>query len=160
MIVAFLESIKYTGHLFPLALLRVYLGYYYLHQSLDQYSSLFIRQPTVEDLAHQAIQFQIAPEAYLRILDSLVIPHWQMFSYIFIGIQFLAGISYLIGFCVRPLSLLIALYGFHVLSYVTGPEAVLWKTLIVIHLTLGWLGAGRCFGLDYYFYRRNRGFWW
>lgn len=32
MLVAFLESIKYTGHLLPVVFLRVFLGYYYLLQ--------------------------------------------------------------------------------------------------------------------------------
>jgi thiosulfate dehydrogenase (quinone) large subunit len=31
---------------------------------------------------------------------------------------------------------------------------------LVLFLILAWLGAGRCLGLDYFFYKRDRGMWW
>jgi thiosulfate dehydrogenase [quinone] large subunit len=34
------------------------------------------------------------------------------------------------------------------------------KLHFVLFLVLAWLGAGRCLGLDYFFYKRDRGIWW
>jgi thiosulfate dehydrogenase [quinone] large subunit len=45
--------------------------------------------------------------------------------------------------------------------FISGPASEdFYKTILAIHLILAWVGAGRCLGFDYYFFKRRRGFWW
>lgn len=160
MVVAFLESIKYVGHLLPVSLLRIYMGYYYLREALLHLEGEFLHRP---DLAAQISEW--LPQAhvadwYRQYLEDVVIPNWQTFSYVLLGSEFIIGISFLFGYFVRPVSVLGLFLAVNLL-YISSPEKVeLYRLFTVIHLTLGWLGAGRCLGFDYYFFKRRRGLWW
>jgi thiosulfate dehydrogenase [quinone] large subunit len=58
------------------------------------------------------------------------------------------------------MALLAALLSFN-MAMLSGPDQEAFHlTMFVIHLTMAWLGAGRCFGVDYFFYKRRRGIWW
>jgi thiosulfate dehydrogenase [quinone] large subunit len=88
------------------------------------------------------------------------IPNWQLFAYGLTGLEFAIAFSYLFGLTVRPVGLAAAFITFN-LAMLSGPvQEPLYRTFFVIHITLAWLGAGRCFGIDYYFYKRQRGIWW
>jgi thiosulfate dehydrogenase (quinone) large subunit len=61
---------------------------------------------------------------------------------------------------VRPAAILGAILALNFI-YFGGPDnTALQQTHLVLFIVLGWLGAGRCLGLDYYFYKRQRGLWW
>ena len=61
---------------------------------------------------------------------------------------------------VRPVALLAALVTLNFI-FNSGPDIIeLHKLHLVLFLILAWLGAGRCLGLDYFFYKRDRGLWW
>lgn len=163
MIVAFLESFKYVGHLFPMILLRAFIGWYYLKEALEKYSGEYLFKPI---LSHQLSEWlpHINDQmvGYKAFIEEYVIPHpnWVFFAYGITALEFLVSISYLLGFLVRPLSILAAFLSFN-LAILIGPEqSSFYLTLFVIHLTMAWLGAGRCFGIDYFFYKRQRGIWW
>ena len=160
MLVAFLESFKYVGHLFPVVLLRAFVGWFYLKQALIKYSGEFLYRPV---LAHQLSEWlpqSDAPLGYKAFIEEFVIPNWQAFAYGITALEFLVAISFLVGFLVRPIGVLAALLSFN-LAMLSGPaQESFYLTLVVVHLTLAWLGAGRCFGVDYFFYKRQRGIWW
>lgn len=157
---AFFESVKYVGHLFPIALLRVFLGYFYINQALTRYGSDFLDQPQLAEAAMHWLARSSAPLWYQSLIQTVIVPNWKLFA---IGITFselAIGVSFLIGYLVRPMSLVGFLLSLNML-WLYGPEtADYYRTLIAIFLTLAWLGAGRCFGLDYFFYKRQRGIWW
>lgn len=160
MFVAFLESIKYTGHLLPVVFLRVFLGYYYLLQAMAKFNGDFLTRPRVAEAISEFLPASTAPNWYKFLVTTWFIPHWQSLAFIITGLEFAIAISYLAGYVVRPVALIAALYCLQV-HYMSSPGVdQLQITFVGIHLTLAWIGAGRCVGVDYYFYKRRRGIWW
>lgn len=161
MLVAFVESIKYIGHLLPVAFLRVFLGYYYFNQALIQLGSDFLTHAYLAEDIRNYLPRSTAPDWYKGFLETIVIPNWQIFASAITAIQLVIGISYILGYLVRPASALAILLGLNMMLALGQSQSELQVTFVlVVHFTLGWLGAGRCLGLDYYFYKRRRGIWW
>jgi thiosulfate dehydrogenase (quinone) large subunit len=161
MLVAFVESIKYVGHLLPVAFLRVFLGYYYLNQGLINVRGDFLTHAYLAEDIRNYLPRSPAPEWYKFALDTVVIPNWQFFAVAIVVAQFAIGISYILGYMVRPFSLIGIFLGLGLMLAVGPHQSELQTTfMLVLHFTLGWLGAGRCLGVDYYFYKRRRGLWW
>lgn len=156
---AFFESIKYVGHLFPVAFLRVFIGYFYLNQALEKYKGDFLVQPRLADWINEGLVSSVSPLWYQEVLQQVVVPQWRVFSGTLVVFEFLLGISFLLGYLVRPMALLGVVLSFFYFS-VQPQFEFLHKLFIAIHITLAWLGAGRCLGFDFYFYKRNRGIWW
>jgi thiosulfate dehydrogenase (quinone) large subunit len=160
MFVAFFESAKYVGHLYPIAIMRIYLGYYFLNTALVRLSGEFLKQPKlaatiVENLPHHDL-----PTWYANILHDVVVPNWQFFAYFITYCEFIIGVSFLIGFLVRPASLIGLFLMFNFIYAGSNASVDLQQTFLALFIVMFWVGAGRCFGLDYYFYKRQRGLWW
>lgn len=156
---AFFESIKYVGHLFPVAFLRVFIGYFYLNQAIEKYKGDFLIQPRLADWINEGLTSSVSPFWYQEVLQQVVVPQWRIFSGTLVVFEFLLGLSFLMGYFVRPMAILGVILSFFYFS--VQPQAeILHKLFIAIHVTLAWLGAGRCLGFDFYFYKRNRGIWW
>jgi thiosulfate dehydrogenase (quinone) large subunit len=165
MLVAFVESIKYVGHILPVTFLRVFLGYYYFTEALLRARGDFLSQAYLAEDIRAHLPRSTAPEWFKAALESIVIPNWQIFAVVITVIYFAVGISYLVGYMVRPFSMIAVLLGVAMIAALgTGPSTSALEAqstlLIVVHFILGWLGAGRCLGVDYYFYKRRRGIWW
>lgn len=160
MIISFLESFKYVGHLFPVVLLRVFLGWYYFKTALIKYSGDYLIRPLLADEIANWLPTSTAPAGYKAFIETVVIPNWYIFALGITGLEFAVAFSYLFGLAVRPVGLIAAFISFN-LAMLSGPiQEPLYRAFFVIHITLAWLGAGRCFGVDYYFYKRQRGIWW
>lgn len=160
MLVSFFESVKYVGHLYPIALMRVYLGYYFLDMAMARLSGEFLRQPRLAAIIMESLPQSQLPSWYADLLQHVVVPNWQFFAYFITYCEFVVGVSFLIGFLVRPASLLGAFLMVNFI-YAGGDVAtVLQQTFLVLFIVMFWVGAGRCLGLDYYFYKRQRGLWW
>jgi thiosulfate dehydrogenase [quinone] large subunit len=160
MFVSFLESVKYVGHLVPLSFLRIFMGYYYLQQALVRLKSDFLYQPKIAEQISEFLPLSHAPEWYKVVMAAQVVPHWQGFAFLVIGFQLALAISYIIGYVVRPISLLAVFFTLNWL-FISDPALEdLHKTFLAMHFVFAWIGAGRCLGLDYYFYKRRRGIWW
>lgn len=161
MLVAFVESVKYVGHLLPVAFLRVFLGYYYFNQALINLHGEFLSRAYLAEDIRNYIPRTTAPEWYKAALETVVIPNWQFFAVAITVMQLAIGISYIVGYLVRPFSMIAILLGLNLMLALGPHQSELQSTfMLIIHFTLGWLGAGRCLGLDYYFYKRRRGIWW
>lgn len=159
MLVAYLESIKYVGHMVPVAILRIYLGWCFLVTAWTRYQGDYLNQPRIVSAITENAAAS-APDWYKDFLDSVVVPNWQMFAYCVVYFGFLVGISFILGFFVRPVAVLAAIVTLNFV-YNSSLEVVeLHKLHLVLFLIFAWLGAGRCFGLDYFFYKRDRGLWW
>lgn len=161
MLVAFIESIKYVGHLLPIAFLRVFLGYYYFNQALLNLHGDYLSRAYLAEDIRTYLPRSPAPEWYKAALETIVIPNWQIFAIAITVAQAAIGISYVLGYMVRPFSLIGIALGLN-LMLALGPHQSELQTsfMLILHFTLGWLGAGRCLGIDYYFYKRRRGLWW
>lgn len=160
MLVSFFESFKYVGHQYPIAFLRIFIGYFYLTQGLSHIEGEFLTQPRVASAITEWLPQSGVPEWYAYLLEMFVVPHWQLFAYAITYCEILVAVSFLIGFLVRPVSIL----GFIlvlILSFAGGPDYVqLQKVLMILFVVMFWIGAGRCLGVDYFFYKRQRGLWW
>ncbi len=161
MLIAFVESIKYSGHLLPIAFLRIFLGYYYFNQALMRLRGDFLTHAYLAEDIRAFLPRSTAPEWYKAFLEAVAIPNWQYVAGVVVALQMAIGISYIIGYMVRPFAL-IALALVVATLFAVGPGACesLVTFLTVLHFTIGWMGAGRCLGVDYYFYKRRRGIWW
>lgn len=160
MFLDFFQSLKYVNHLYPIAFLRIFLGYYYLQQALFKLSSDFLTRPKFAESVMEWLPQSQAFDWYKMFIIQKLVPHWQSFGFAVVGIEFAIAISFLIGYVVRPTALLAALFCFNMI-YLSSPQnEQLYKAFIAIHLTLAWVGAGRCLGVDYYFFKRRRGVWW
>lgn len=160
MLLAFLESIKYSGHLLPVVFLRVFLGYYYLLQALAKYRGDFMTRPRIAEQISEFLPASAAPEWYKFFVTTWWIPNWQTLAFIITGLEFAIAISYLAGYVVRPMALVAALLSLQMHYIAPAGMDQLSITFVGIHLTLAWIGAGRCVGIDYYFFKRRRGIWW
>lgn len=158
--VAFFESFKYVGHMLPISLLRIYMGFFFLSSAIEKYNGDFLFQPRLAANISQWLPLSQAPEWYKNFAEAVIIPQWQVFAYTITYCEFLIGVGFLIGFLVRPLSL-VGIFLCLNLIYVTSPDlSLLYKAYLVVFATMAWLGAGRCLGFDYFFYKRQRGLWW
>jgi thiosulfate dehydrogenase [quinone] large subunit len=161
MLVAFVESIKYVGHLLPIAFLRIFLGYFYFNQALARLYGDYLTHAYLAEDIRGYLPRSPAPDWYKATLETLVIPNWQWFAAAITGIQLAIGASYILGYMVRPFSMVAIALGFGLQMAVgPGPSETLAMFMLVLHFILGWMGAGRCLGVDYYFYKRRRGVWW
>lgn len=160
MLVSYFESLRYVGHLFPLAFLRVYLGTYYLSEASDLFHGDFVERPKLAELIKTGLSSGTFPIWYEEFLKNIAMPHWKIFAFLVVGTQALVGFSYLLGFCVRPMALIGAISSLHFMIMVKGTGSSLFTVLTMIHLMMAWVGGGRCLGFDYYFYKRHRGIWW
>lgn len=160
MIGAFFESVKYSGHLYPIAFLRIFLGYYYFNLAFERLHSGFLDRPILAAYINEALTQPRLPMFFVQFLSSIVVPQWEFFAKLVVMFYFALGVSYLIGYLVRPMAVLAL--GASLISILLSPPQleVYFKVLLAVHLTLLWLGAGRCFGFDYYFFKRRRGLWW
>lgn len=160
MVLAFFESIKYVGHLLPLAFLRVYLGYYFLDRALERTQGDFLLQPRLAAMLTEWLPQSNSAYWYQELIEQVVIPNWKAFAYFITYIEFLIGVSFLIGFLVRPVSLLGIFLCLNFIYGIGQPTVELHQLHLALFIVMLWLGAGRCLGLDYFFYKRQRGLWW
>ena len=160
MISAFLESIKYVGHLVPISLLRVYMGYVFLSEALTKVQGDFLLQPRLAAEVSEWLPQSSAPLWYKGLVGEYVVEHWKLFAYAITYTEFVIAISLLLGFLVRPIGLLGLFLSLNYLYNSNPLVAPQFQLYIALFFTLIWLGAGRCLGFDYFFFKRQRGIWW
>ncbi|MCB0378591.1 MAG: hypothetical protein KDD33_08875, partial [Bdellovibrionales bacterium] len=81
-------------------------------------------------------------------------------TYLLLGCELIIGISFILGLGVRFTSLLGALLSLHMYSYFDFPSGPGQIYLFYIHVLFLLVGAGRCLGFDYYFFKSRRGLLW
>ena len=160
MLQAYFESIKYVGHLLPMSFLRIFLGYYYLNLVVQDWPKFAMKVGGYSDVFVAALNKAQVPAWYRLLLSEQIIPNWQIYAFIIITLQLVVGVSYIIGYVVRPVSALAVLLCLNYMTIYSIDQEIFFKLLIACHIMLAWVGAGRCLGIDYYFYKRRRGLWW
>lgn len=160
MFISFFESIKYVGHLYPVALLRIYLGYYFLSVGIEHIQNEFLVQPRLAAQIMNHLPEKTLPAWYAESIQTLIVPNWQVFAYILVYSQIVIGVALILGFLVRPICLLAMFLSLNAVLLGSPAAALQNQIFLVLFITLYWVGAGRCLGVDYYFYKRQRGIWW
>ncbi len=160
MFVSFLDSIKFVGHLYPISLLRIYLGYTFLDLAITRLNGAFIREPRLAAIIMESLPQGNLPTWYANFLQHVVVPNWQFFAYFVTYCEFIIGISFLIGFLVRPSAILGFLLMLNFIYAGRDVATGVQQIHLVLFIIMFWVGAGRCLGFDYFFYKRQRGLWW
>ncbi|MES3036737.1 MAG: DoxX family protein [Bdellovibrionota bacterium] len=160
MLFSFFESIKYVGHLFPIAFLRIFIGVYYLQEALIKIQGDFLNRPLFAEQVAEWLPSSAAPQWYKYFISAQLIPHWMTLAFCIAALELSIGISYLFGYVVRPMALLAIFLTVNMVFFSNPVQEDYLKTLIALHVIFAWVGAGRCLGVDYYFYKRRRGIWW
>ena len=160
MFISFFESFKYAGHLWPIAILRVYVGVFFLRAGIEKIHSGFLEGPMLQDILNKWIQASSSHPQYVDFLQHWVLPHWQVFSHVVVFGEIFVGMSFILGLMVRPAAIAAIFMNFNFMLAAGSEAQVINTVLIVVNLTLLLVSAGRCIGFDYYFYKRVRGIWW
>lgn len=160
MLVSFLESFKYIGHLYPIAFLRILMGTFYLQAAFEKYYGDYLFEPQLAQLISHSLETPHAPQFFIHIMENYMLQYWKLFAYVFNSIEFFIGISFIIGYLVRPFSLLAMLLSINYMWIYSQDFSPYYNLLFAVNLSLCIFGAGRCLGVDYYFYKKMRGIWW
>jgi len=162
MIKTYLYSFGYSGLMFPVAFFRIYIGYVFLTSSFDKINSDYLIHPLISAKIIEWLPYSAAPEWLKSWLELEVLPNesWKILAYSFTYFEFFIGVSFIFGLLVRPAAVMGMLL-MSVYMLIFGLELILYyKILFFVFLMLFWLGAGRCIGLDYFFYKKYRGYLW
>jgi thiosulfate dehydrogenase [quinone] large subunit len=159
-ILAFLESFKYLGHQWPLSMLRIFIGYIFLQAGFNKVNMHFLTEPILQETIYKWINQGIENQTFLHFLQTIVLPHWQIFSYLVTIGEMAVGLSYIFGFLVRPAALGGLLMNATFVLAAGINTQLLNQVLMGIHVIFFLAGAGRSIGFDYYFYKKVRGLWW
>ncbi len=160
MLMSFFESFKYVGHLVPIAALRIYLGVYCIYEFSSIYNEGILPIDQLKETIYKNLSPQESLGGYQKWLIESVIDHWQFVAYFTLITILLIGISFTAGFMVRIFSLIAVFISSNILMLCSLDEIMLHQILIAVNLTFCWVGAGRCVGIDYFFYKKNRGLFW
>lgn len=160
MLVTFFESIKHVGHLFPVVILRIFMGFYFLNTAIANFNGAFLNRPLLAEMIRDWSPASTAPLWYKGLLDAIVLPQWQLVAYCIVYLQFVIGFSYIFGFFVRPVSVLGFLLAWNFIYWTPVEMQDFYRLQMAAFTVLCLIGAGRCLGIDSYFYKRNRGVWW
>jgi thiosulfate dehydrogenase [quinone] large subunit len=160
MVLSFLESIKYSGLMWPIAFLRIYVGTHFLDSAIVRLKSGYLHNPYLNESLRKGLAFEQAPAWYQSVLENWVMQHWKLASYIDLSAHFIIGISLILGYMVRPTTLLGCLMTIQALWLSAGPDSQSSEYLLLILFLFFAVGAGRSIGVDYYFFKSRRGLWW
>lgn len=148
------------GHLWPIALLRIYTGLFFLKAGLRQVHAGVLNNPVLQSTMQKWIDEHPQNHKLFIALQNWFLSHWQVTSHAVVVAQIIVGICFIIGFMVRPAALLAIILCLDFMAAVGSEMVNLNKIFIALNAALFLVAAGRCVGFDYYFYKRVRGIWW
>ena len=160
MIASFLESIKYVGHMWPLALVRIFLGLQSVSMVLERVQLGYLEHPYLSERLNLSQTPSFGFGLYFEFFKNMIQSQWLIMTYMLIASEIIIAVSYTLGFGVRIASLLgmlLSLHFYAFFEFATSPGQIY---MFYIHLLFCLLGAGRCLGLDFYFYKSRRGLLW
>jgi thiosulfate dehydrogenase [quinone] large subunit len=160
MILAYLESFKYVGHLWPISLLRFVIGWQYLRMALNHVNSSYLQHPYLSEQLRLKLESIGVLNGYLHFWEVQIQENWLVVSYLIVITEFLVAASYFLGYLVRPVALWAAFLSLHLFWMVEAQGDSTQLLAFFIHVTFFLIGAGRCLGFDYYFYKSRRGLLW
>jgi uncharacterized membrane protein YphA (DoxX/SURF4 family) len=131
-----------------LAILRIFIGAYFIHSSLDKFTASYIGEFSrlVAKWAHDTPY-----DWYEGFLNQCIVPHSKFFAYLTACGEFYVGVTLLIGFLSGLAVILgVLLYANYFLG--SGSTDQLWNyaSIMISLLVVMFTGAGRIFGCDKY----------
>ncbi len=160
MIYSFFESLSFRGFMWPVALLRIYLGWTFLGSFLSRWTGGFFQDSSRVAELFIYTRSQSSTSWFTENLWQWAESAPTSVMYVFFGSELIIGLSYLLGLLVRPVSAVAFFLSLSHLTLTSESFHFQYELLAMVHLFLLLLGGGRCLGLDYHFYRHQRGIWW
>lgn len=145
--------------MFPVAFIRIIIGFQTLSLVFWRINTGYLDHPNISerlDLSTGGIEGGL----YFEIFKNLIQSQWLLMTYVLLIIESLISISYILGFGVRIASALGMILSLHIYAFFNFESSPGQIYLFYVHALFLWLGAGRCLGLDYYFFKSRRGLLW
>lgn len=153
-------NLKERTYLWYIALLRIYVGYYMLQQGIRKFQRDFPHSDWIARQIGDLATIDLYPW-YKKFLVDYVVPHHELFGYLVLSGEILAGGCILLGFLTR-FSAFVAL--FMLINYYLGPGMARGgsmlaqqQTFIVALIIFLLSNPGRTLGLDGLIFRGGRG---
>ena len=146
--------------MWPVAIVRIALGYNYFTLVISRLQAGYLQHAYISERLRISDTDTSAGGLYFELFKTLVQSQWLLCTYVLIVFELLIATSYVSGFAVRIASLLGMILSMHIYFYFdfqTSPGQIY---LFYVHFLFCLLGAGRCLGLDYYFFKSRRGLLW
>jgi thiosulfate dehydrogenase [quinone] large subunit len=157
----FIESFRYTNHIWPVLLLRLYVATFFIVDSVYRKSLGFLEKPLLSaQIDQNALGLEDAPFFIKSFYFNVVQENWLFWSKLLISLECAFGVSLMVGLFVRPMCAVAVIY-IYAISFISQQTEISGLYQIGVMLILLVLfGAGRVGGLDYFFYKRQRGLLW
>jgi thiosulfate dehydrogenase [quinone] large subunit len=153
-------NLKERTYLWYIALLRIYIGYYFLHQGIRKYQRDFARGDWIGRQIGHLATLDLYP-LYKNFLMNYVAPHHELFGYLVVAGEIMVGGCLLLGLFTR-FSAFVGM--FMVINYYLGPgmarggaASAQQQTFIVCLIVFVLSNPGRAMGLDGLLFARSRG---
>ncbi len=147
-------------YLWYIALLRVWIGYYFLQQGIGKYQGGFPGSDWIRRQIGDIATLEIYPW-YKTLLQNYVAPYGELFGYLVTMGEIGVGISLLLGFFTRFGALigLFMLSNYYLAIGILKEGAILaqQRTFIVCLLVFLLANPGRALGLDGLLFRKGKG---
>ncbi len=154
------ESLRYINHLWPILILRLYVSYFFFSRYGEKLNGGFLSKPKISALIDEFL-YSLEPPVWVEtFFVDYVQENWALSAGVIVNLEWLLGFIFLVGFLNRP-GAIVATFYLYVIWFISGPvEQAQIFPLMVILLSLLVFGSGRVGGLDYFFYKRQRGLIW
>lgn len=155
-----IESLRYINHLWPVVILRIYTSLFFFSHYNQKIASGYLNQPKLSALIDEHLYANHPPAWVESFFVNAVQSNWSFYAGVVVNTEWLLGILFFIGFLNRPAALFSILF-IYMVSFVSGPveQGQLYPMLAIL-VTLAVFGSGRVGGVDYFFYKRQRGLIW
>ena len=141
-------------------LIRIIFGYRYISLALDRIRAGYLEHAYISEYFNLSGSDLRIPDFYFQLFKNLVQSQWFQLTCVFISLEVLIGISYVLGFCVRLAGLFGIILSFHIYLFFSAQYGTGQIYMFYLHLLFLLSGAGRCLGFDYYFFKSRRGLFW
>ncbi|MFC1643661.1 DoxX family membrane protein [Chlamydiota bacterium] len=132
-----------------IAVLRIYLGFYFLVSSLDKFKSIYFDTVFIGRLRSAAANTTV--EWYRDFLINFIAPHSKFFAFLNAACQFMVGLALILGFIAGLFCIIgILIKTLHLLGSLTLTPLIVNNNIlfIVCFFVLIFHCSGRTWGLD------------
>jgi len=151
-------NLKEKTDLWPIVILRLYIGYYLLRQGILKYIRHFPQTDWISRELGDVTKASIYSWYKLFLID-VVVPHRVLFGYLVMSGEILIGVCLVLGLLTRFVSIIGI---FQLLSYYFGPgmakggsTLAQQQTFIIALVILVLTDPGRTLGLDSLFFKKR-----
>lgn len=155
-----IESLRYINHLWPIVILRIYASLFFFNHYNQKAAGGYLTQPKISALIDEYLYANHPPAWVETFFVNVVQANWSFYAKAVVNTEWMLGILFFIGFLNRPAALFSIVF-IYIMSFVSGPveQGQLYPMLAIL-VTLAVFGSGRVGGVDYFFYKRQRGLIW